>query len=277
MLELPETNVVAEQINEALKGKRIMNVNANRSCHKFAWFYGDPQNYHNLLTEKVIEKAVPYGEMIEITAGDARIVLGEGVNIRYYAAGEKLPDKHQLQLELDDFSSLIGTVQMYGGLWAFPAEQFDNPYYLIAKKKTSPLNEQFDYAHFSALLKDGQLKLNSLSAKAFLATEQRIPGLGNGVLQDILWTARIHPKRKMATVSEEELHNLFKAVKSVLSEMTIKGGRDTERDLYGCPGGYKTILSKNTVDKPCPVCGTIIKKEAYLGGSIYYCGECQRL
>lgn|GEM_PF-2077218 len=30
--------------------------------------------------------------------------------------------------------------------------------------------------------------------KAFLATEQRIPGLGNGVLQDILWTARIHPK-----------------------------------------------------------------------------------
>jgi formamidopyrimidine-DNA glycosylase len=43
-----------------------------------------------------------------------------------------------------------------------------------------------------------------LSAKAFLATEQRIPGLGNGVLQDILFTAGIHPKRKMAAISEEE-------------------------------------------------------------------------
>jgi formamidopyrimidine-DNA glycosylase len=277
MLELPETNVVAEQINKALKGKRIMNVNANRSCHKFAWFYGDPQNYHSLLTEKVIAKAVPYGGMIEITAGDARIVLGEGVNIRYYAAGEKLPDKHQLQLELEDFSSLIGTVQMYGGLWAFPAEQFDNPYYLIARQKISPLSGQFDYHYFGSLLKDAKLKLKPLSAKAFLATEQRIPGLGNGVLQDILWTARIHPKRKMATLTEEELYNMFQTLKSVLDEMTIRGGRDTERDLYGCPGGYKTILSKNTVDQPCPVCGTAIKKEAYLGGSIYYCGGCQRV
>lgn len=41
--------------------------------------------------------------------------------------------------------------------------------------------------------------------------------------------------------------------------------------------GYKTKLSKNTVDKPCPVCGNIIKKEAYMGGSIYFCPTCQKL
>jgi len=66
-------------------------------------------------------------------------------------------------------------------------------------------------------------------------------------------------------------------VKSVLHEMAERGGRDTERDLYGCPGGYTTTLSKNTVDMPCPSCGTIIKKAAYLGGSIYYCEGCQSL
>jgi Formamidopyrimidine-DNA glycosylase len=277
MLELPEAMVVAEQMNKTLKGKRIINVNANSFPHKFAWFNGDPQNYHSLLAEKMIEKAVAYGGMVEISAGDARILLGDGVNLHYYDAGENLPDKHQLQVEFDDFSSLIGSVQMYGGLWAFPAGQFDNPYYLAAKRKNSPLAEEFDFGYFNSLLQDEQSKLKTLSAKAFLATEQRVPGLGNGVLQDILWTARIHPKRKMATISDPEFLNLFKAVKSVLSEMTIKGGRDTERDLYGCYGGYKTILSKNTVDKPCPVCGTIIKKEAFLGGSVYYCSGCQRL
>lgn len=275
MLELPEAAVVSEQINQELKGKRIMNVNTNHSPHKFAFFNGDPQGYHGLLAEKTIEKAAAYGGMVEIAAGDARIVLGDGVNLRYYAAGEKLPDKHQLQVEFEDFSSLIGSVQMYGQLWAFQAGQFDNPYYLVAKRKTSPLTEQFDYNYFSSILNDEKITLKSLSAKAFLATEQRIPGLGNGVLQDILWTARIHPKRKMVTLSDGELHNMFKAVKSVLSEITLKGGRDTERDLYGCPGGYQTILSKNTAAKPCPVCGTIIKKEAYLGGSIYYCKSCQ--
>ncbi|MCK9356230.1 MAG: endonuclease VIII, partial [Dehalococcoidia bacterium] len=38
----------------------------------------------------------------------------------------------------------------------------------------------------------------------------------------------------------------------------------------------KTILSRNTVGQPCPACGTSIQKEAYMGGSIYYCATCQR-
>jgi formamidopyrimidine-DNA glycosylase len=42
-------------------------------------------------------------------------------------------------------------------------------------------------------------------------------------------------------------------------------------------GRYKTLLSKNTAGKPCPVCGTAIVKEAYLGGSIYYCSGCQKI
>jgi formamidopyrimidine-DNA glycosylase len=115
-----------------------------------------------------------------------------------------------------------------------------------------------------------------LSTKAFLATEQRIPGLGNGVLQDILWTAGIHPKRKLESLSDDEVGQLYNAVKTVLEAMVDGGGRDTERDLYGCNGGYRTILSRHTVDMPCPACGTPIRKAAYLGGSIYFCEGCQK-
>ena len=66
-------------------------------------------------------------------------------------------------------------------------------------------------------------------------------------------------------------------MKKTLSAMASQGGRDTETDVLGRPGAYKTILSKNTAGKPCPVCGTVIKKEAYMGGSVYYCEKCQRL
>ncbi|MGB4717193.1 MAG: hypothetical protein WBH42_07390 [Bacillota bacterium] len=120
--------------------------------------------------------------------------------------------------------------------------EFDNSYHLGARTKPSPLADEFDYTRFKSLLQ-GQ-RLESLSAKALLATEQHIPGLGNGVLQDILWTAQIHPKRKVSTLSKEQLHTLFDSVKSVLREMVDKGGRDTERDLFGNPGGYETVLSK---------------------------------
>jgi formamidopyrimidine-DNA glycosylase len=274
MMELPEAVVVAEQANATLKGRRIESVIANQSPHKFAWFYGDPDAYDDLLRGQTVDGATSFGGMVEISAGPARIVLAEGLNLRYYPEGEKLPKKHQLLLELDDGSSLVGSVQMYGAAWAFPEGQFDNWYYLNSKQKPSPLTDRFDYAYFESLLQ-GQ-KLESLSAKAFLATEQRIPGLGNGVLQDILWTARIHPKRKMSVASSEELHTLFDAVKSVLKEMVSLGGRDTERDLFGEPGRYRTVLSRNTVDSPCPECATIIQKAAFLGGSIYFCEGCQK-
>ena len=59
--------------------------------------------------------------------------------------------------------------------------------------------------------------------------------------------------------------------------MTEHGGRDTEKDLFGKAGGYKTMMSKNSVSCCCPVCKGEITKEAYLGGSVYYCARCQRL
>ena len=148
------------------------------------------------------------------------------------------------------------------------------PDYDLSKKRPSPLTDAFDRAYLDTLFDDSTPKL---STKAFLATEQRIPGLGNGVLQDILWTAKIHPKRKMGELSKSDIDRMFAAVKSVLRDMTAKGGRDTERDLFDHPGGYTTILSKFTVDKPCPACGTIIEKEPYLGGSIYVCEGCQKM
>ena len=57
--------------------------------------------------------------------------------------------------------------------------------------------------------------------------------------------------------------------------MTELGGRDTEKDLFGAFGGYKTRMSKNTVGLPCLKCGEAIVKEHYLGGSVYFCPSCQ--
>jgi len=275
MIELPEALVISKQLNENVYGKKIMNVTAAQSPHKFAWYHGDPQKYHDLLTGKTVGMAEGFGSMVQIKADNAIILFGEGIGIRFYREDEKKPQKHQLFIEFDDFSALIASVQMYGGLWCFKEGDFENQYYFIAKEKPSPLSNEFDRTYFDSIISaPGNEKL---SAKALLATEQRIPGLGNGVLQDILYNARIHPKRKVNTFTETDVDNLYNSIKSTLAQMTFEGGRDTERDLFGCFGGYKTKLSKNTAGKDCEICGSIIKKEAYMGGSIYYCEGCQKI
>lgn len=271
MIELPEAVVIARQVTDTLQGKRIGAAVANQSPHKFAWYSGDPAHYGCLLADKTIGPAVAYGGHIEIEADDLTLLIS--IPLRYHAAGEKLPSRHQLLLHFDDSTALTATVQMWGCILCFrEGEEVKSVDYSPARERPSPLSDRFDRAYFDTLFGEETPKL---SAKAFLATEQRIPGLGNGVLQDILWTARIHPRRRMAELSAAETEAMFQAVRSVLRAMTEQGGRDTERDLFGRWGGYRTILSRNTVGTACPACGAAIRKEPYLGGSIYYCPGCQ--
>ena len=273
MLELPEAMVIARQINESLYGKRIIKVIAANHPHKFAWYFGDPNKYPDLLLNKTIGNAVNYGGLVEIKVGQVRMLFGDGVNLRYYEKDKVLPKKHQLLIEFDDHSHLVATVQMYGGIWIFVDGQNDNPYYLVAKEKPSPLSDDFTEEYFTELI---NLCKDSLSLKAFLATEQRIPGLGNGVVQDILFNAQLHPKKKLKTLTLANKKALYMSIKSTLNKMQLEGGRDTEHDLYGSLCSYRTILSKNTLGRPCLICKTIIKKETYLGGSIYFCAGCQK-
>ncbi len=144
-------------------------------------------------------------------------------------------------------------------------------YYIKSKNALSPISPEFAHYYSKMLVKSKP----ALSVKAFLATEQRFPGIGNGVLQDILFAARIHPKRKIGRLTEPETDKLFSAVVSDLHQMIDHGGRDPEKDLFGNSCEYKTNISRNTLGTGCPACGNQIKKEAYLGGSVYYCPRCQ--
>ncbi len=274
MIELPEAATLARQSNEILRGKVIRTVVTAHTPHKFAWYWGDPQAYSSLLSGKSIGVAAAYGGQVEIAAGHARMLFSDGVNLRHLAPRERPPERHQLLLEFEDDSHLVATVQMYGGLSVFPEEKNDNKYYLIAKQKPSPLTDAFDEDWFDALFSADTAKL---SLKALLATEQRIPGLGNGVLQDILFSARMHPKKKAGALSSADRRLLLGAVRTTLAAMAAGNGRDTETDLLGRPGGYRTTLSRTTAGRPCPACGGPITREAYMGGNVYYCAACQEM
>ena len=274
MLELPEAVTIAKQLEQAFKGKTIVSAVANTSPHGFAWYTDDPALYNVKLAGRKINNTTYYGGKPEMDADGMIISFLDGIRFKYIKEGEKRPEKHQLLLEFDDGCALACTVQMYGGMLAFPDGPKDDFYYNVAREKPSPYTKEFTKKYFYTLFDDIK---KSLSVKALLATEQRIPGLGNGVLHDILFNARIHPKRKAVSLTNEERDALYKSVVSTLKDMCDGGGRDTEKDLFGNPGGYKTILSSKTLAYPCRVCGSGLRREAFLGGNIYFCPVCQKL
>ncbi|MCL2060075.1 MAG: endonuclease VIII [Oscillospiraceae bacterium] len=277
MIELPESYVLATQINGSLTGKTIRSVTANAHQHKFATFNGDPAQYEMALTGKrVISASLGMnknsGSHVEILCADTLLVVS--ASIRYYTPGEAVAPKHQLMLEFEDASHMCCIVQIWGSVLSIPAADIGDPEKYPGLHMPTPLDDAFNMDYFTELIQQAR---PILSAKAFLTGERRIPGLGNGVMHDVLYNARIHPKRKIDTFTQIDKDKLFNSIKSTLRYMAERGGRDTEFDLFGNAGGYKTILSIKSSGLPCGVCRKIIQKEMYLGGNIYYCPECQPL
>ena len=272
MMELPEAITIARQVNDAVVGKRICRVFPPSKTHKFCWYAGDPAEYDAAVSGSTVESAEGFGIFAEMTFNNGkRLCFNDGVNARFVNRDDA-PKNYQLLMEFDDGTALVFTVAMYGGIILHDGT-YDNEYYLKSRTAVSPFSEQFEPYYRKRI---AESKPN-LSAKAFLATEQRFPGIGNGVLQDILLAAGIHPKRKIGTLSEAERDNLLSCIVSVLRDMTEHGGRDTEKDLFGHSGGYRVKLSKNTLASGCPRCGGQLVKEAYLGGAVYFCPSCQPL
>jgi len=274
MNELPEATTLARQVNENLVGKNITTVLAATSPHKFAWYYGDPAEYPARLIDSSIDSARAIGMMVKIILSRAFLVISDGVRLRWHPQAGPVPKKHQLLLYFDDATSLSGSLSMYGGLFCWDkGVDFTYEYYTIAKEKPSPLSDAFDETYFEALL--APVDVQKLSLKGALATEQRIQGLGNGSLQDILWRAKLNPRRKVDDLSDAEIEALYTSLKSTLAEMAEKGGRSTEKDLFGQPGSYPVVIFSKNKGKPCPRCGDAIQKASYMGGSVYTCPTCQ--
>jgi len=276
MIELPEAITIARQINKELKGKQIASGVRGSSPHKFA-FTGkhSDEEFAAVVKDKTIGASRATGSMI-LTDLEPDYVLSLGCGgerILYHTSEKTLPKKHQLLFNFQDGTYLTVTISGWGEVRLIEKSELPNHPH-IRKDAISPLSDAFSFAYFNSLF-DTLSEDKRVSAKYFIISEPGVWGVGNGCLQDILYWAKIHPKRQMVTLSTEERRKLYEAIKQTLTETTELGGRDSEHNLYNQPGGYQRILHSKTVGDPCRECGTPIEKIQYLGGAAYFCPTCQ--
>lgn len=275
MLEYPEVVTIAKQLNEVISGKSVQAVFPPVKPHKFCWFNGDPALYNSLMAGASLVETSGFGIFVEMNFSNGKkLCINDGVHPRFFSdnSNPDIPDNYQLLIRFTDNSCLVFTVAMYGGIYLHDGN-YDNEYYLKSQKAFLPDSKEFKDSFYEQL----STCKKTMSAKAFLATDQHFPGIGNGVIQDILFTAKINPRLPISSLDENSKDALFESTIKVLAKMASQGGRDTEIDIFGNRGSYKTQMSKETYALPCPCCSSAIIKEAYLGGSVYYCPVCQPL
>lgn len=67
MIELPEAINLAKQINENLKGKKVVRVLPPTKVHKFCWFSEETELYSEVLEGKAIVGAEGFGIYVEMS------------------------------------------------------------------------------------------------------------------------------------------------------------------------------------------------------------------
>ncbi|MEZ7820867.1 MAG: endonuclease VIII, partial [Patescibacteria group bacterium] len=162
MMEIGEAYSIAKQLKEEITGKKIKKVEVGYSPHKFA-FFSEDINIYNEIVNSIVDDIYSVGGYVEMKLDKYRLILGEGVSLRYLDKNQKLPEKHQLCIIFDDDSKIICSVQMYGVMMVFKEDEFDNIYYQAANKFPSPLTEEFSLEYFKEIYTNTK---KSLSIKA---------------------------------------------------------------------------------------------------------------
>jgi len=275
MIELPEALIIARQMSQELAGKRIESGVRGNVPHKFAFYSGSAAEYEMILKGRAMGEVTGHGSAILARLEpDCTLVLGGGgERILYHPSASTLPKKHHLLLHYEDGAYLTVTVQGWGNVLLLrEPELAEHPHAGVGR--VSALSERFTWEYFQGLFRD-LAPTSTKSIKFFIISEPGVWGVGNGYLQDILFRAKIHPRRRAIDLHEEEREALYGAIRETLRQAMDLGGRDTERDLYNQPGDYKRVMDRKSVGQPCPECGRPIEKIQYLGGACYLCPACQ--
>jgi formamidopyrimidine-DNA glycosylase len=162
----------------------------------------------------------------------------------------------------------------FGGLAVEDAPRGDAIPPRLAHIAIDPLDPGFDTDAFSAALRRRHTEV-----KRALLDQTLIGGVGNIYADESLWRARLHGARPTDKLTRGQVADLLEGVRDVLGESLEQGGTSFDSlyvDVNGQSGYFSRHLAVyGQADRPCPRCGTPIRRESFMNRSSYSCPQCQ--
>jgi formamidopyrimidine-DNA glycosylase len=274
-LECPEIHILANQMQKELTGKIITNYDVqNSQLLQQKGFISTNTVLDNIVDRKIL-LVTSRGNTILIKLDNQwNIVLAPeyGGTISIHTM-QTTVSKFHLKLELQD---LFLTISLTGiGCIHAVEDSFLNINYLYNRDFSqilNPLEENFTFERFK---KHFDHKKQNIKA-ALVGKTAVIVGISNSAFQDIIYRAKINPKRSTGTLALDEKQNLYTAITQLITERLEAGGKSQFMDLYGKPGLYIPKMGPNKKDQTCPACNSDIEKISHGGGHVYLCPTCQK-
>ena len=215
------------------------------------------------------------GQLILVN-GDSRFIGGHPTEDMQM----QMPNKSsRVMFTFNDNSQLFFNDQRkFGWIKVIPTDKLQEieRENLFGKLGPEPLEKEFTWQ----VLKQQLLKRKNTSIKVALMDQEVIAGVGNIYASECCFNAKINPERKVSELYDDELQRLHDGLMKALQDGIRYGGSsrthfvnaEGERGLFL---DYANVYSRE--DKPCKVCGTMIKRITQSGRSTFYCPHCQAI
>lgn len=289
MPELPEVETVRRGLQRLIVHKKVTQVthdipksfpNAEADVREFL-IGAKILDVRRRAKVLLIDLDTDYTLVIHLKMTGQMVFVGKG----RFGAGHpndslvsSLPDKStRVEFTFDDESKLFFNDQRKFG-WVKLYATLEVPNIDFMKRVgPEPLEDDFTVEQFRERFK----RRARTNIKAALLDQTVVAGVGNIYADESLWAAKIHPRRLVGSISDDEFEELYHAVRAVMNLSIDKGGSSnhTYRDAEGNKGSYMQFV--NVFRREGLACprhpDVLIEKIRVAGRGTHVCPVCQIL
>jgi formamidopyrimidine-DNA glycosylase len=281
--ELPEVEVLVRHLRPLLENRTVRAARVNRakvvapaSTHQFAQVLRGARFCG--LTRR--GKYLVFRFRKPGTQEPLTLVGHLGMTGRMYLlpANAQLPKHAAVVLDLGRENFVFEDTRYFGRLTLEASA--------LGRLGPEPLGAEFTVEGFAEALGRSRQPI-----KVKLLDQSLVAGVGNIYASEALFRAGIAPTRPARRLTRAQIKRLWRAVRAVLREAIACGstiplnysGQGARDGLFyfgrapGAPDYYEERLRVyDRAGRPCPACGTAIRRRVQAARSTFYCPQCQR-
>lgn len=283
MPELPEVEAVRTGIQTQLLGKRIAGIDLRLP----KLIEAPPGLTLDAIVNAPLEAVERRGKYLALTFHDIVAVLHlklagqvslRGGAVPGFSAGHpvpafdaELPHKStHLIIEFEDRATLyITDIRHFARIRLMPRDELCD-YWESINLGPDTRSPDFTLDAF----RERMARRRQARIKPLLLDQSFVAGLGNIYVDESLYRAGIHPERKAASLSDDEIDALYTAIIEILDIAVPLGGAEIlNGKAVPDHGAFPFIHGRE--GEPCMNCGTLIVKTRVGGRGTYICPVCQ--
>ncbi len=273
MPELPEVETVKRFLHKNIVCEKTYDIAVLDRKLRFQI----PYNLTKQFFESTITKIVRRGKYLIIYHDNSKIILfhlGMTGFFRISKSYEKRKHDH-INFFFKDKVLTFNDIRKFGFLKVFCKNEYNDCSHL-KNLGPEPLSHDFNYEYFKKAV------FRKVNIKSLLMNQKFVAGLGNIYVSEILYDARVDPRKLVALLPKIQINSIIKSTKVILKKAINFGGTTIKNFIVSDEKiGYfrlklKVYGRENLKCLRCNQGENIITKIIQSGRSTFFCKNCQK-